>query len=91
MEISVVKKDDKTLLLEFKDESFTLTNVLREFLFKDENVLEAADFQEHPLLENPKLWVKVEKGSPITALKKAARNALKEVEQLKKEVEKTLG
>jgi len=74
MEINVVKKESKSILLEFKDESFTLTNVLKEFLFKDSNVLEVADFQEHPLLDNPKLWVKVESGSPITSIKKAVKN-----------------
>ena len=91
MEVNVLKKEDDSLLLEIRGETFTLTNTIVEFLWKNQNVLEAADFQEHPLLEEPKIWLKVERGNPVTALKKATQEALKEVEKLESEIKKAFG
>ncbi len=90
MELNVLKKDDHSILLEVKGESFTLTTPIKEKLWKDSNVLEAADMKEHPYLEEPKIWVKVERGSPITALSKAANNLLKDIEKLEEEFKKAL-
>lgn len=90
MELNVLKRDDHSILLEVKGESFTLTTPIREKLWKDSNVLEAADMKEHPYLEEPKIWVKVERGSPLTALSKAADRLLKDVENLEREFKKAL-
>ncbi len=71
MELKKVKEDEKTLLVEAKGESFTLTNAIRDYLWDDKNVSEAAQVKEHPYLSQPKIFVKTSKGSPMVALEKA--------------------
>ena len=92
MELKVLKRDDKEniLLLEVKGETFTLTHTIEDELWEDPNVLEAADMREHPYLEEPKIWVKVERGSPITALKKACSRIERNLDKLSKTFEKAL-
>lgn len=72
MELKVVKQDDKILELEIKGETVALTNLLRQELLEDKNVDEAAQIKEHPYLAEPKIFVKTERGSPVTALEKAS-------------------
>ncbi|MCD6371627.1 MAG: DNA-directed RNA polymerase subunit L [Candidatus Aenigmarchaeota archaeon] len=90
MELNIVRKDDKSLLLEVKGESFTLTTPIKEKLWEDDNVIEVADMKEHPYLEEPKIWVKVEKGSPLTALSRAASKLEKDLEKLEEAFKKAL-
>lgn len=92
MELEILKKDDREniLLLEVKGETFTLTHVIEDELWEDPNVVEAADMREHPYLEEPKIWVKVEKGSPITALKRACSRIRKNLDKLNETFEKAL-
>ncbi len=72
MELKKVKGDDKSILVETVGETFTVTNAIRETLWEDSNVSEAAQVREHPYLSNPKIFIKTSHGSPITALEKAA-------------------
>ena len=72
MELKVVKEDEKTLSVELKGETVSLTNLIRKELWSDKNVVEAAQIKEHPYLAEPKVFVKVSRGSPKTALKKAS-------------------
>jgi len=90
MELNIVRKDDKSLLLEVKGESFTLTTPIKEKLWEDDNVIEAADMKEHPYLEEPKIWVKVERGSPLTALSRAASKLERDLEKLEEAFKKAL-
>lgn len=70
--MKVVKEDEKKLILEIPNESVGFTNLLRSELWNDNSVSEAADIKEHPYLSQPKILVKVSRGSPRTALEKAA-------------------
>jgi len=90
MELKIVEKDEKTALVEVKGETFTLTNLIKDILWDDPNVKEAADIKDHPYLDEPKIWVRVEKGSPFTALKKASAKAEKEIEELEEKLRKAL-
>lgn len=90
MELKVVKAEDKKLLLELAGESLTITNLLREKLWEDKNVSEAAQIKEHPYLSEPKIWVVVKRGSPLRALNKATNRALDDLEKLKKEFKEKL-
>ena len=72
MELNVVKEDGKTLSLELKGETIALSNLIRKELWSDKNVVESAQIKEHPYLAEPKVFVKVSRGSPKTALKKAS-------------------
>ena len=85
MELKVVKSEGKKLLLELTGETLTLTNILKDKLWESKNVSEAAQIREHPYLSEPKIWVVVKKGSPLTALEKAAESAIKDLEKLKEE------
>lgn len=90
MELKKIKEDDKTLLLETGGESFTLTNALRGELWNDKSVTEAAQIKEHPYLSKPKIFVKVSRGSPVTALKKAAERISKQAKEFKEQFKKAL-
>ncbi|HKZ45390.1 MAG TPA: DNA-directed RNA polymerase subunit L [archaeon] len=72
MELKILKQDEKTLMLEVEGETVALTNLLRQELLEDKNVDEAAQIKEHPYLAEPKIFVKTERGSPVTALEKAS-------------------
>ena len=72
MEIKVVKEDEKKLVLEIPNESVGFTNLLRTELWNDSSISEAANIKEHPYLSQPKVFLKVNRGSPRTALEKAA-------------------
>lgn len=90
MKLRKVKEDEKTLLLELGGESFTLTNVLREELWEDKNISEAAQIKEHPYLSEPKIWIKVYRGSPLTALEKAINRVIKQTEEFREKFKKAL-
>jgi DNA-directed RNA polymerase subunit L len=72
MEIKVVSEDEKKLVLEIPNESVGFTNLLRTELWNDSSISEAANIKEHPYLSQPKVFLKVNRGSPRNALEKAA-------------------
>jgi len=90
MELKVIKEDEKTLFLETTGETYTLTNTIRESLWEDKNVSEAADIKEHPYLAEPKIFVRVSKGSPKTALENAAERVAEKAKEFKEEFKKAL-
>lgn len=90
MELKKVKEDEKTLLVEAKGESFTLTNTIREYLWDDKNVSEAAQVKEHPYLSQPKIFVKTSKGSPMAALEKATDRVVDISKEFKQKFKESL-
>lgn len=59
--------------IEVKGEDETLLYPLQQKLLQDESVEYATYIMGHPLLEQPKLVVKVKSGKPQNALKRAAK------------------
>lgn len=91
MELELVRKDGGSLLVKIIGEDHTLCNLLREELYKDENVISAAYTIEHPLTEPPKFYVKTKKGkSPERALADAADRIAGQFEDLHKQLQKAL-
>lgn len=90
MELKKVKEDEKTVLIEAKGESFTLTNALREYLWDDKSVSEAAQIKEHPYLSQPKIFVKTYRGSPLTALEKASEKIVDDAKEFKQKFKDAL-
>ncbi|MEM5855384.1 MAG: DNA-directed RNA polymerase subunit L [Candidatus Aenigmatarchaeota archaeon] len=90
MELRIVDEDERTIFLECVDETHTLTNTIREELWNDKNVSEAADVKEHPYLSQPKIFVKVTKGSPKEALEKAAERIAEKAREFGEEFKKAL-
>jgi len=83
MELKKLKENDKTLMVEVSGESFTLTNAIREYLWDDKSVSEAAQIKEHPYLSQPKIFVKTDRGAPATALEKAAEKIVEDAKEFK--------
>ncbi|MDI6806868.1 MAG: RpoL/Rpb11 RNA polymerase subunit family protein [Candidatus Aenigmarchaeota archaeon] len=83
MELRVIKKDEKELLLETRGETVTLTNLLRDELWNRSNVIEAAQIKEHPYLAEPKIFLKVSSGSPQKTLELVAKKLGKRARQFK--------
>ncbi|MEM5802101.1 MAG: RpoL/Rpb11 RNA polymerase subunit family protein [Candidatus Aenigmatarchaeota archaeon] len=90
MEIKVLKNDGKSLIIEVKGETFTLTNLIREELWEDKNVKEAAQIKEHPYLAEPKILVSAYKGSHATALEKAVERLIEQTKEFREEFKKAL-
>jgi len=90
MELKIDKEDSKSIILEATGESFTLTNIIREELWNDDNISEAADIKEHPYLSQPKIFVKVNRGSPRTALEKASKRIQEKAGEFKEKFKQAL-
>ena len=73
MELKLLNKTKDMIEIEIKGEDETLLYPLQQTLVEDKSVEYAIYIMGHPLLENPKLVVKVSDGKPQAALKRAAK------------------
>ena len=83
MELNVEKQDEKRLILELKGETIAFSHMLKDELWKDSNVKEAAAIKEPPYLSEAKILVAVSRGTPKAALEKASDNIGKQAKELK--------
>jgi DNA-directed RNA polymerase subunit L len=90
MELNLISKDKKSVIIEFTDVKETLVHPLVDRLLSDKDVLFAAYKTGHPQLDRPKLTVRTQRVNPETAVKKAADSLSDEVISLKKEFEKAV-
>jgi DNA-directed RNA polymerase subunit L len=90
LELNLISKDKKLVIIEFSDVKETLVHPLVDRLLSDDDVLVAAYKTGHPQLDKPRLTVKTKKLKPETAVKKAAESLEEEVKLLKKEFEKAV-
>lgn len=90
MELNLISKDKKSVVIEFTDVKETLVHPLVDRLLADKDVLFAAYKTGHPQLDRPKLTVKTQRVNPETAVKKAADSLSDDVISLKKEFEKAV-
>ena len=94
MNIKVLSQEENYLELELEGADGGFANALRELLIGDKNVTFAAVRVDHPQVSNPCLMVRTKSGSPLIAIKEAARRVRKlanefadEAESAKKPVE----
>jgi|Deesub1362A_J573_1020465.scaffolds.fasta_scaffold00350_14 DNA-directed RNA polymerase subunit L len=88
MEIKIIKESKNELEFELIGEDHTFCNALRHILNKHKDVIFASYKVEHPLLSNPKIYIKT-KDKPLP--KKAERIVpLTEVKGIGPKVEKKL-
>jgi len=73
MELKLLNKTKDSIEIEVKGEDETLMYPLQQKLVKDDSVEFATYIMGHPLLDNPKMVVKVKEGKPQNALKRAAK------------------
>lgn len=90
MELNLISKDKKSVVIEFTEVKETLVHPLVDRLLADNDVIFAAYKTGHPQLDKPKLTVKTQKVKPETAVKKAADSLSDEVKLLKNEFEKAV-
>lgn len=72
MELKLLEKDKKSILLEIIDADETFMNPLIEALLKNEKVVNTSYYTGHPQLDNPVLKVTVKSGSPQKVIKEEA-------------------
>jgi DNA-directed RNA polymerase subunit L len=83
MELKVVKDDDKKALVELKGETLAFAHMLKDELWKDSNVKEAAAIKEHPYLSEAQIFVAVNRGTPKAALERASDSIAKQAKEFK--------
>jgi len=69
--MKIIKDTKNELEIEITGESHTLCNALRKTLMADKDVESAAYIMEHPIIGEPKLYVKAK--NPRKSLKKQLR------------------
>jgi len=91
LQLKLLNKEKDTMEIEVAGEDETLLEPLKQKLLEDENVEIATYLMGHPMLESPKLIVKVKSGKPQAALKKAAKALANDYEEFKNMVLKETG
>ena len=88
MEIEVIKNERDYLEVEFRGEGVDvgLPNALKEILLEDKDVEFAACRQDHPLVGNPVLMVRVSDGTALSALRSAIKKLKKQASDFKDSV-----
>jgi DNA-directed RNA polymerase subunit L len=86
MKFSVLKLTKEELELELDTRDPTITELLSERLNENDSVEVAAPKWEHPLVANPKIYIRVNKGDPLKVVKNVIDELKKELVKLKDEV-----
>ena len=90
MELNVLKKEKNILEIEVKGESIGFVNLLKEELWNDKNVDEAAYIKEHPYMSEPKIYVKTKGKDPKVVLQNAIKRIETQLKDLKDEFKRAL-
>ena len=88
MEIKILKDRVKELELEIIGEDSTILNPIKEKLLERENVVYAEYSIDHPILSNPKLYIKTKNANPKDELKAVLKELQKEFKSFREQVEK---
>lgn len=79
MELKTIKKTTKELELEIIGENETILNPITEVLLQNDDVDYASYLTDHPESPKRRLYIRVKKGKPEDALKKAVKQLEDEV------------
>ena len=90
MELKKIEDTGKRIIVEFEDETTAFSNMVKDKLWEDSSVKEAATIMEHPYLSKPKILVETSRGSPQTALEKASEKLLDEAKEFKEKFKDAL-
>jgi DNA-directed RNA polymerase subunit L len=86
MELNKIKEDSNMIEIELRGESIGFANLIKEELWNDNNVDEAAYIKEHPYMAEPKIYVKMKgRASTRTALERAVKRLKAKLKDLNKE------
>ena len=84
MEIKTIRKTKTELELEITGETETILHPITHTLLANEDVEYATSMIENPLKSKVRLFIRVKKGSPEDALKKAVKYLESEIKQFGK-------
>ena len=87
MELKTIKKTAKELELEITGENETILNPITEVLLQNDDVDYASYLTDHPESIKRRLYIRVKKGKPEDALKKAVKQLEEEVKTFSKNFE----
>jgi DNA-directed RNA polymerase subunit L len=91
MELRKIREDKNLLEIELKGESIGFANLIKEELWNDNNVDEAAYIKEHPYMAEPKIYVKTKgKSSPKVAIERAIKRIQVKLKEFEREFKKAL-
>jgi len=82
--MKIIKDTKSELEIEITGESHTLCNALRKTLMEDKDVESAAYIVEHPIIGEPKLYIKAK--NPRKSLKKAAETLKSRCDEIKNQL-----
>jgi DNA-directed RNA polymerase subunit L len=86
----VLEKGKDSITLEMMNYDNTLLRPLMDEILKDEQVKEARYFIKHPIIDNPKIFIKVKSGKPQAALKRSVKRLSKVYETVQTDLQKEL-
>ncbi|MCL4341163.1 MAG: DNA-directed RNA polymerase subunit L [Candidatus Thermoplasmatota archaeon] len=86
----VLEKEKDSITLEMMNYDNTLLRPLMDEILKDEQVKEARYFIKHPIIDNPKIFIKVKSGKPQAALKRSVKRLSKVYETVQTDLQKEL-
>ncbi|MDD2439305.1 MAG: DNA-directed RNA polymerase subunit L [Methanosarcinaceae archaeon] len=72
MELNIISKTETELEVEFKGETHTLLNSLKDFMLRDERVDIAYYDMKHVSISEPVLYIKTDGTDPLVVLRDAA-------------------
>jgi DNA-directed RNA polymerase subunit L len=84
MELKTIKKTTKELEVEITGETETLLNPITEVLLEYDDVDYASYMSNHPESNKRRLYIRVKKGKPEDALKKAVKQLEAEIKSFSK-------
>lgn len=90
MELNVLKKDKNLLEVEVRGEGIGFVNLIKEELWNDKNVDEAAYIKEHPYMVEPKLYVKTKKKKVKKVVEDAVKRTQVQLKELKRGFKRAL-
>lgn len=95
MDIAILKKTTDEMRLEIVGEGHTFCNLLQKALLEDETIEIGGYSIDHPLVSNPKVYVKMKENRkpqkrPETALKEAAERIRHRSREFQTSFEKAL-
>ena len=90
MELKLLDSTMTQARVEVSEMDETLLYPLVDELMKDKDVSEAKYISGHPKLDKPVIFVKVKKGKPQTAVKRAAAKISKEFKEARENLQKQM-
>lgn len=86
----VLEKGKDSITLEMMHYDNTLLRPLMDEILRDEQVKEARYFIKHPIIDNPKIFIKVKSGKPQAALKRSIKRLSKVYETMQADLQKEM-